>query len=128
MTGGPESDFTNWISFASALYVSLGHRIGRDIAFQVMEELLVSTGCSEQWDYPNSIDLAEGTEMERLLAFNELMDQFLGADQERTGDIPDLSQNQNADRTIRPPATGEVSLAYPDRDGDQCLGDLIHIL
>lgn len=72
---GLESEFIKRISPAPALYVTLGKRLGRDKAFEVMEELLVSIGCEEQWDHLNSMDFAEGSEMKRLMAFNELMDQ-----------------------------------------------------
>jgi len=74
-TRGAESEFVKRISVAPALYVELGKRIGKDKAFEVMEELLVSIGCSEQWDHLNSMDVAEGAGMKRLMAFNRLMDQ-----------------------------------------------------
>jgi len=74
-TRGPESEFVKQISVAPALYIELGRRIGRDKAFEIMEELLVSIGCNEQWDHLNSMDVAEGAGMERLTAFNKLMDQ-----------------------------------------------------
>ena len=72
---GSESEFVKRISVAPALYQELGERIGRDAAFEVVEELLVSIGCAEQWDHLNSMDPAGGSQMERLMAFNELMDQ-----------------------------------------------------
>ena len=74
-TRGSESLFVKRISVAPALYVELGERIGRDKAFEVMEELLVSIGCNTQWGHLNSMDVAEGAQMERLMAFNELMDE-----------------------------------------------------
>ena len=74
-TRGPESEFIKRMSLAPALYIELGKRIGRDMAFEVMEELLISIGCNEQWDYLNSMDVAEGAGMERLMVFNKLMDQ-----------------------------------------------------
>ena len=74
-TKDSETDFVKRISIAPALYNELGNRIGRDQAFQVMSELLVSIGCNEQWRHLNSIDTTDGTGMERLMAFNRLMDQ-----------------------------------------------------
>jgi hypothetical protein len=74
-TRGSESEFVKRISVAPALYIELGERIGRDKAFEVMEELLVSIGCEEQWDHLNSMDVAKGAGMKQLMAFNKLMDQ-----------------------------------------------------
>jgi hypothetical protein len=74
-TRGSESGFVKRISLAPALYMELRERIGRDEAFEVVEELLVSIGCEEQWHHLNSMDLAGGSQMEGLMAFNELMDQ-----------------------------------------------------
>jgi hypothetical protein len=72
---GPETEFVKRISIAPALYIELGKSIGRDRSFEVMEELLVSIGCNEQWDHLNSMDASKGAGMERLMAFNNLMDQ-----------------------------------------------------
>ena len=72
---GPESEFVKRISVAPALYIELKERIGRDEAFEVMEELLVSIGCSEQWNHLNSLNLGGESQMVRLTAFNDLMDQ-----------------------------------------------------
>jgi hypothetical protein len=74
-TRGSESEFVKRISVALPLYVELRERIGREEAFEVMEELLVSIGCNEQWGHLNSMDVAQGAGMERLMAFNKLMDQ-----------------------------------------------------
>jgi len=74
-TGGLETKFIKRVSVAPALYVELGKWIGRDKAFEVLDELLVSIGCNEQWDHLNSMDVAEIVGMERLKAFNNLMDQ-----------------------------------------------------
>lgn len=74
-TSGLESGFVKRLSIAPALYIELGKKIGTDKAFEVMEELLVSIGCREQWDHLNSMDVPEGAGMERLMAFNKLMDQ-----------------------------------------------------
>jgi hypothetical protein len=73
-TSGPESEFAKRLSLAPALYGSLGRRIGRDQASQAMHEIIVSVGWSEQWDHLNSMHLTEATGMERLVAFNKLMD------------------------------------------------------
>ena len=74
-TGGSEAEFVKRISIASALYIELGKRIGKEKAFEVLDDLLVSIGCNEQWDHLNSMDVIEGSGMERLMAFNNLMDQ-----------------------------------------------------
>ena len=70
-----ESEFIKRISSAPALYLTLVERFGREKAFKVMEELLVSVGCEEQWVHLKSLDFNKGSEMKRLMAFNELMDQ-----------------------------------------------------
>jgi hypothetical protein len=72
---GSESEFVRRISLAPALYVELGKRIGREGAFEVMEDLLGSVGCNEQWEHLNDLDVVEETAMARLMAFNEHMDQ-----------------------------------------------------
>jgi len=89
---GLESDFIKRMSSASALYVRLGERLGRYKAFEVMEELLVSIGCEEQWNHLNSMDSAEGSEMKRLMAFNELIDRK-GAPQFNTREY--ITQDDN---------------------------------
>ncbi len=72
---GAESEFVKRLTIAPALYHEIGRKIGKDNAYKVMEELLVTFGCKEQWDHLNSLNLAEKTGMGRLMAFNDLMDQ-----------------------------------------------------
>jgi hypothetical protein len=71
---GSESEFVKRISLAPALYVELEKKVGREGAFEVMEDLLVSIGCNEQWEHLNAIDAFEGIAMARLMAFNERID------------------------------------------------------
>jgi hypothetical protein len=72
---GPESEFVKRISVAPAIYGALGDKMGRDEAFKVIEDLLISIGCQEQWDHLDAMDLVGTSPMERLMAFNERMDQ-----------------------------------------------------
>jgi hypothetical protein len=72
---GSESEFVKRISLAPALYVELEKKVGREGAFEVMDDLLVSVGCNEQWGHLNALDVLEGTAMARLMAFNKCMDQ-----------------------------------------------------
>ena len=73
-TRGPEAQFVKRISLAPALYLELAERIGKDKAFQTVEQILVPIGCAEQWDHLHAIDLTGQSPMERLRAFNERMD------------------------------------------------------
>ena len=71
---GPEADFVRRLCIAPALYRVLEARIGREEASGAMNEILVSIGCREQWDHLNTMDASALDAMERLRAFNELMD------------------------------------------------------
>ena len=72
---GSEAEFVKRICVAPALYIELAETIGKHKAFEVLERLLVSIGCQEQWDHLNSMEMPEPSGMGRLMAFNELMDQ-----------------------------------------------------
>ena len=74
-TTGPETEFVRRMSVAPPLYRELAGKLGRDEAFEVAKKLLVSIGCAEQWDHLNTMDAAGEAGMERLMAFNDLMDQ-----------------------------------------------------
>jgi hypothetical protein len=71
---GAEADFVRRLSITPALYNVLETRMGRDEAFEVMKGILLSIGCREQWDHLNAMDPPDFDDMERLRAFNELMD------------------------------------------------------
>jgi hypothetical protein len=75
---GPEAKFVKRLSLAPALYLELAERIGRDKAFQAVEQILVPIGCAEQWDHLKAIDVTGRSSMERLRAFNERMDRKRG--------------------------------------------------
>jgi hypothetical protein len=72
---GYESEFVKRISLAPALYVDLEKSVGREGAFEVMEDLLVSVGCNDQLEHLSVLDAVGGTAMARLMAFNKRMDQ-----------------------------------------------------
>ena len=63
------------ISLAPALYGVLQDRIGRERAFQIVEQILVPIGCEEQWGHLHVIDVGGRSPMEQLRAFNERMDE-----------------------------------------------------
>jgi hypothetical protein len=69
-----ESRFVKRLALASALFVELSKRVGESRAADVMEELLVPVGCAEQWHHLRSLPTTARTPMERLMAFNDLMD------------------------------------------------------
>jgi hypothetical protein len=74
-TKDPEAEFVKRMSIAPALYTNLESRVGGEKAFKVMEEILLSIGCHEQWEHLRSMDGSSRSGMARLMAFNELMDQ-----------------------------------------------------
>ena len=54
---GDEAKFAKRMSIAPAIYLELEKRVGKKRALEATHELLVSTGCSEQWNHLNSLDL-----------------------------------------------------------------------
>ncbi len=71
----PEAAFVNRISMAPSLYLALADRHGKEHALKVMEKILVPIGCEEQQQHLNSLGNAITSDMARLMAFNDLMDQ-----------------------------------------------------
>ena len=71
---GGESEFVKRFSLASAVYVGLGGKIGKEKAFEVVKKILVPIGVNEQWNHLDSLHLSENTGMARLMAFHSLMD------------------------------------------------------
>lgn len=69
-----ESKFVKRLSLASAMFLELKEKYGKDKAFEIMKQLLINTGCNEQWNYLKSLELVNKTPMEKLMAFNDLMD------------------------------------------------------
>ena len=69
-----ESEFVKRFSLASAVYVEIGGKIGREKAFEVVKKILVPIGVNEQWNHLDSLHLSENTGMARLMAFHSLMD------------------------------------------------------
>ncbi|MBN2098249.1 MAG: L-2-amino-thiazoline-4-carboxylic acid hydrolase [Dehalococcoidia bacterium] len=87
-----ESDFVERFSLASAIYLDLVDRMGREKAFAAMRRILVPIGCSEQWAHLRSLgDVAE-TPMGRLMAFHNLMDKR-GAPQFNQREYFELSES-----------------------------------
>jgi hypothetical protein len=70
-----EAEFLKRIALAPVLYEELGKKIGKQKALDVMQDLLVAVGCSEQWDHLNTIPAGPAAGMQRLMAFHDLMDQ-----------------------------------------------------
>ena len=69
-----ESEFVKRFSLASAVYVGLGGKIGKEKAFKVVKKILVPIGVNEQWNHLDSLHLSENTGIARLMAFHNLMD------------------------------------------------------
>jgi hypothetical protein len=69
-----EADFVERVSLASAIYLELMERLGKEEAFEAMRRLLVPIGCNEQWAHLRSLGNTAQTPMGRLMAFHQLMD------------------------------------------------------
>ena len=87
-----ESDFVKRFSLASAIYLELIGRIGKEEAFEAMQRILVPIGCNEQWAHLRSLGNAAQTPMGRLMAFHQLMDKK-GAPQFNQREYLERSEN-----------------------------------
>ena len=68
-----ESAYAKRFAMASALYITLGTKVGKKKAFGVMRHLLVPIGCNAVRKHFNSLNLSGLSGMPRLNAFNALM-------------------------------------------------------
>jgi hypothetical protein len=87
-----ESDFVKRFSLASAIYLELVDRIGKEEAFEAMRRILVPIGCNEQWAHLRSLGKLPETPMGRLMAFHHLMDKK-GAPQFNQREYSERSEN-----------------------------------
>jgi len=71
---GAESEFVKRFSFASAMYLKLQAKFGKEKAFETMKKILIPIGCSEQWKHFQSLEVFGKKPMEQLMEFNNLMD------------------------------------------------------
>jgi hypothetical protein len=68
-TPGEEAKFVKRMAIAPATYLKLGEKLGKEKAYEVMEQILVTVGVDDMQGF---VDNSPGmTAMERLLAFNE---------------------------------------------------------
>ena len=68
-----EAAYVKRLAMASALYLTLGEKVGKESAFEVMRHLLVPIGCDAVRKHFNSLNWANLSGMTRLMAFNDLM-------------------------------------------------------
>ncbi len=71
----PELKFVKRLSLVSALYLELQDKFGKEKAFEIAKRILVPIGCDEQMNHLKSLNLENKAPMERLMAFNNLMDE-----------------------------------------------------
>ena len=70
-----EVKFVKRFSLASAIYLELQNRFDKNKAFEIIRKMLVPIGCDEQWNHLKSLNLGSKTPKEKLIAFNDLMDE-----------------------------------------------------
>ncbi|MBC2715492.1 MAG: L-2-amino-thiazoline-4-carboxylic acid hydrolase [Desulfobacteraceae bacterium] len=70
---GQEAGYAKRFAMASALYLKLGEKVGKQKAFDVMRRILVPIGCNAVQKHFNSLNLSNLSGMPRLMAFNDLM-------------------------------------------------------
>lgn len=71
---GAESEFVRRFSLASAVYLELQAKFGKEEAFETMKNILIPIGCNEQWKHFQSLEVFGKKPMEQLMEFNDLMD------------------------------------------------------
>lgn len=64
-----ESEFAERLSIASAIYLNLVDKLGKEKAFEVMRKILVPISVNEQEGHLNSPDISNKKGMDRLAAF-----------------------------------------------------------
>ncbi len=69
-----EVKFVKRLALASAIYLELQNNFDKQKAFEIIKEMLVPIGCNEQWNHLRLLNLGNKAPMERLMAFNNLMD------------------------------------------------------
>ncbi len=70
-----ETRYVKQFALAAATYLNLDQKIGKERAFETMRSLLVPLGCAAVQKRFEATDSAGLNGMERLLAFNERMEQ-----------------------------------------------------
>jgi len=70
-----ETKFVKRLSLASAIYLELQNGFDKNKAFEIMREMLIPIGCNEQWNHLKSLNLKSKASMDKLMAFNDLMDE-----------------------------------------------------
>ncbi|AEH45297.1 hypothetical protein Thein_1432 [Thermodesulfatator indicus DSM 15286] len=69
-----ETQFVKQLPIIVALYQELQKRNGKDKAYEIIKKLLIPLGCAEQKSYLEKLDLTGKTPMEKILAFNDIME------------------------------------------------------
>jgi len=71
---GAESEFVKRFSFASAVYLELQKKLGKEKALEIMKNIMVPVGYNEQWKHFQSLEVFGKKPMEQFMEFNNLMD------------------------------------------------------
>ncbi len=69
-----EAKFIKPYSLVAMLYLKLKKKFGKERAFKLINEIIVSVGCAQQTELLTSIEISDNDPMNRLMAFNNLMD------------------------------------------------------
>jgi hypothetical protein len=73
-TPGEESKFVKRMAIAPAIYLKLSERLGKEKAYEVMEQMFVAVSVEDLQSFLDTSGSYGKTAMERLLAFNEAYD------------------------------------------------------
>ena len=71
---GSESEYVRRLSFASAVYLELQTKFGKEKAFEIIKNILIPIGYNAQWEHFQSLEVSGKKPMKKLMAFNDLMD------------------------------------------------------
>ncbi|OAG27249.1 L-2-amino-thiazoline-4-carboxylic acid hydrolase [Thermodesulfatator autotrophicus] len=69
-----EAQFVKRLPIAVALYQELQNLKGKEMAYEIIKKILIPLGCAEQKRYLEKLTKSGQTPMERLIAFNDLME------------------------------------------------------
>ena len=77
-TPGEESKFVKRMAIAPAIYLKLSERLGKEKAYEVMEQMFVAVSVEDLQSFLDTSGSYGKTAMERLLAFNEAYRRYQG--------------------------------------------------
>ena len=71
---GAEAAFAKRLALIASVYRAFVEKSGRERAFNIIKQIVVPVGCSEQWAHFHSLGLSQEQGMSRLMKFHNLMD------------------------------------------------------